>query len=82
MNGLHVCTDVMPLLRPLLLDKVESIQHLAALAIGRLANCSSDLAEAIVGSDILPHVIYSMQRQNVSLALVRCLRYSIPEVVL
>ncbi|KAF1333966.1 Sperm-associated antigen 6, partial [Globisporangium splendens] len=37
---------VMQLLRPLLLDNVPSIQQSAALALGRLANYSDDLAEA------------------------------------
>lgn len=36
---------VMQLLRPLLLDNVPSIQQTAALALGRLANYSEDLAE-------------------------------------
>lgn len=40
---------VMQLLRPLLLDNVPSIQQTAALALGRLANYSEDLAEAVVG---------------------------------
>ena len=39
---------VMSLLRPLLLDNVPSIQQSAALALGRLANYSDELAEAVV----------------------------------
>ena len=38
---------VMQLLRPLLLDNVPSIQQSSALALGRLANYSDDLAEAV-----------------------------------
>lgn len=43
----------MALLKPLLLDNVPSIQQSAALALGRLANYSEDLAEAVVSADIL-----------------------------
>ncbi|MFO0000673.1 MAG: hypothetical protein ACK559_06065, partial [bacterium] len=42
---------VMLLLRPLLLDSVSSIQQSAALAIGRLANHSEDLAESVIQND-------------------------------
>ena len=55
---------VMQLLRPLLLDNVPSIQQTAALALGRLANCSDDLAEAVVANDILPQLVYSLGEQN------------------
>jgi len=58
---------VMQLLRPLLLDNVPSIQQSAALALGRLANYSDDLAEAVVGNEILPQLVYSLAEQNVSL---------------
>lgn len=44
----------MSLLRPLLLDNVQSIQQSAALALGRLASYSEDLAEAVVSNEILP----------------------------
>lgn len=46
MTALH--SGVMSLLRPLLLDNVPSIQQSAALALGRLANYSDELAEAVV----------------------------------
>lgn len=52
------------LLRPLLLDNVPSIQQTAALALGRLANYSDDLAEAVVHNDILPQLVYSLGEQN------------------
>ncbi|WIA21450.1 hypothetical protein OEZ85_000659 [Tetradesmus obliquus] len=54
----------MALLRPLLLDHVPSIQQSAALAIGRLANYSDDLAEAVVQNEILPQLVYSLAEQN------------------
>ena len=44
---------VMPLLRPLLIDPVQSIQTSAALAIGRLANFSESIAESVVQNDII-----------------------------
>merc|ERR1711871_1188551 len=55
---------VMQLLRPLLLDNVPSIQQSAALALGRLANYSEDLAENVVGNEILPQLVYSLSEQN------------------
>ena len=58
---------VMALLRPLLLDNVPSIQQSAALALGRLANYSDELAEAVVSNEILPQLVYSLSEQNVSL---------------
>ena len=56
----------MALLRPLLLDNVPSIQQSAALALGRLANYSDELAEAVVSTEILPQLVYSLSEQNVS----------------
>jgi 3-methyladenine DNA glycosylase AlkD len=55
---------VMRLLRPLLLDIVPSIQQSAALALGRLANHSDDLAEDVVANEILPQLVYSLSEQN------------------
>lgn len=55
---------IMSLLRPLLLDVVPSIQQTAALALGRLADHSNDLAEAVVKADILPQLVDSLESQN------------------
>ena len=55
---------VMALLRPLLLDTVPTIQHTAALALGRLANVNDELATAVVKSDILPQLVFSLAEQN------------------
>lgn len=55
---------VMQLLRPLLLDNVPSIQHSAAIALGRLAGYNDELAEAVVSGDILPQLVYSLSEQN------------------
>jgi len=55
---------VMALLRPLLLDNVASIQQSAALALGRLANYSDELAESVVQHEILPQLVYSLSQQN------------------
>ena len=60
----------MALLRPLLLDNMPSIQQSAALALGRLANYSDELAEAVVSNEILPQLVYSLSEQNVSLVTV------------
>ena len=45
-------------------SQVPSIQQSAALALGRLANYSDDLAEAVVGNEILPQLVYSLSEQN------------------
>ena len=58
-------SGVMALLRPLLLDNVASIQQSAALALGRLASYSEDLAEAVVSNEILPQLVSSLSEQNV-----------------
>jgi len=55
---------VMALLRPLLLDTVASIQQSAALALGRLAAESPELAELVVMHDILPQLVHSLAQQN------------------
>lgn len=62
---------VLSLLRPLLLDSVPAIQQAAALALGRLANYNKELADAIVRSDILPQLVYSLGEQNVSRCLIK-----------
>lgn len=55
----------MDLLRPLLLDTVPSVQQSAALALGRLADYSDELAEAVVTGEILPQLVYALSEQNV-----------------
>lgn len=55
---------VMALLRPLLLDTVPTVQHTAALALGRLANVNDTLAKAVVSNDILPQLVFSLSEQN------------------
>lgn len=55
---------VLSLLRPLMLDVVPSVQQTAALALGRLADHSDDLALAVVQADILPPLITSLDSQN------------------
>lgn len=49
------------------MDAVPTIQQSAALALGRLASYSDDLAEAVVKGDILPQLVYSLAEQNVRL---------------
>jgi len=38
----------------------RSIQQSAAIALGRLANYSDHLAEAVVSNEILPQLVYSL----------------------
>lgn len=54
----------MQLLRPLLLDSVPSIQQSAALALGRLANHSEDLAQEVVSNQVLPQLVHSLANQS------------------
>lgn len=56
------------MLRPLILDVVPGIQQTAALALGRLADHSDDLAEAVVKEGILPQLVHSLASQNVSIS--------------
>ena len=58
--------NVMDLLRPLLLDNVPGIRQSAALALGKLAGYSEELAETIVQNAILPHLVVSLSEQNVN----------------
>ena len=62
---------VMKQLRPLLLDPTVSIQNNAALALGRIANHSERLAEAVVENHVLPQLVNSLATQNVPLLTVR-----------
>ncbi|XP_030612025.1 sperm-associated antigen 6-like [Archocentrus centrarchus] len=55
---------VVSMLRPLMLDVVPGIQHTAALALGRLADHSNDLAEVVVQEEILPQLVQSLSSQN------------------
>ncbi|XP_033336112.1 sperm-associated antigen 6 [Megalopta genalis] len=52
------------LLHPLLTDPVPSIQHMAAIALGKLANNDIRLAEAIIRKDILPQLLKNIAKQN------------------
>ena len=58
---------IMRQLRPLLNDETPSVQQTAALALGRLANYSVELAEEVVSTDILPALVQSFESDNVSL---------------
>ncbi len=52
---------------------MPSIQQTAALALGRLANYSEDLAEGVVGNEILPQLVFSLNDQNVNFMAVSLL---------
>ncbi|KAG9390840.1 hypothetical protein J8273_7099 [Carpediemonas membranifera] len=53
-----------PLCRGLLLDNVPSIQQSAALALGRIAEFSPEMAELVVSNDVLPQLVFSLSEQN------------------
>ncbi len=50
------------------MDVVPSIQQTAALALGRLADHSDDLAEAVAREDIMPRLVNSLSQHNVSIS--------------
>ena len=56
-------------LRALLIDPTVSVQNSAALALGRIANHSEKLAEAVVENQVLPQLVVSLGQQNVHQAL-------------
>ncbi|KAK2575669.1 hypothetical protein KPH14_012063 [Odynerus spinipes] len=55
---------VLNLLKPLLSDVVPSIQHMAAVALGKLANHNIKLAEDIIQEDIIPQLLHNIDKQN------------------
>eukprot|EP00823_Brevimastigomonas_motovehiculus_P004297 TRINITY_DN279_c0_g7_i1.p1 TRINITY_DN279_c0_g7~~TRINITY_DN279_c0_g7_i1.p1 ORF type:complete len:562 (-),score=148.26 TRINITY_DN279_c0_g7_i1:138-1778(-) len=55
---------VMNLLRPFLLDTVPANSQTAALALGRLANYSETLAEAVVANEVLPQLVFQLSEKN------------------
>ena len=65
MEHLHD-NNVMSLLHPLLMDAVPAVQQTAALALGKLASFSQQLAQTLVSSNILPQLISQVPVQNVS----------------
>lgn len=55
-----VGSHAVELLRPLLLDPVPSIQQTAALALGRLADASPEVAARVLDADVLPQLVYML----------------------
>ncbi|XP_018373855.1 PREDICTED: sperm-associated antigen 6-like isoform X1 [Trachymyrmex cornetzi] len=75
------------LLRPLLIDTIPSIQHLAAIALGKLANHNPRLAHAIVRKDVLSHLLQHIDKQNkfykkAALFILRAIAKHSPELAL
>ena len=58
-------------LRTLLLDPADPIKNSAALALGRIANHSEKIANAVVEEEVLPQLIVSLAKQNVTLCISR-----------
>ena len=52
------------LLYPLLADHVPSIQHMAAVALGKLANNNHRIAQTIIRKDMLPQLLKNIDKQN------------------
>lgn len=57
-------SGALSLLKPLLTDPVQIIQQSAALAIGKLANYSLEIAESIMQNEIISSISYSISSQN------------------
>ncbi|CAD1480126.1 unnamed protein product, partial [Heterotrigona itama] len=55
---------VLDLINPLLTDPIPSIQHTAAIALGKITNNSHRLAQAVIRMDILPQLLKNITKQN------------------
>ncbi|KYM94778.1 Sperm-associated antigen 6 [Cyphomyrmex costatus] len=69
------------------MDAVPSIQHLAAIALGKLANHNPRLAYAIVRKDVLSHLLQHIDKQNkfykkAALFILRAIAKHSPELAL
>ncbi|XP_011643538.1 sperm-associated antigen 6-like [Pogonomyrmex barbatus] len=78
---------VIDLLRPLLTDAVPPIQHMAAIALGKLANHNPKLAHAVIRKDILSHLLKNIDKQNkcykkAALFVLRAIAKHSPELAL
>ncbi|CAK9796670.1 Sperm-associated antigen 6 [Anthophora plagiata] len=62
--GCLEAAGALDLLCPLLTDPVPSIQHMAAVAIGKIANNNHRLAQAVIRMDILPQLLKNIDKQN------------------
>lgn len=56
---------VMEQLRPLLTDRIDTVKQTAALALGRLASASPEIAHELVIADILPELVEALKDANV-----------------
>ncbi|XP_012283580.1 sperm-associated antigen 6, partial [Orussus abietinus] len=52
------------LLKPLLSDVMPSVQHTAAVALGRLANHDSKMAQAVIRRNVIPKLLKGIEKQN------------------
>ncbi|SBS91476.1 armadillo repeat protein PF16, putative (PF16) [Plasmodium ovale curtisi] len=57
-------TDIIILLRPLILDKVPIVQQNATVILAKLASYSEEVALTILQNDVLPHLIYCLKHEN------------------
>ncbi|KAH7819167.1 putative sperm associated antigen 6 [Monocercomonoides exilis] len=71
-------SEVMLLLKPPITDPVPSVFLSASLALGRLANASEEMAEAVFQNDILPQLVTTLVQAVVESgaleSLVSCLQ--------
>lgn len=64
----HLLTGgALALLRPLLLDNIPPIQQAAANALAKIATVNEKVATDIIKLEILPHLTYKFNEQNVNI---------------
>ncbi|SCO67406.1 PF16 protein, putative [Plasmodium vivax] len=59
-----ISTDIIMLLRPLILDKVPIVQQNATQILGKMASHSEEVALTILQNDVLPHLVYCLKHEN------------------
>eukprot|EP00366_Plasmodium_knowlesi_P001815 XP_002259312.1 pf16 protein, putative [Plasmodium knowlesi strain H] len=57
-------TDIIILIRPLILDKVPMVQQNATQILAKMASHSEEVALTILENDVLPHLVYCLKHEN------------------
>ncbi|GAW81075.1 PF16 protein [Plasmodium gonderi] len=57
-------TDIIILIRPLILDKIPIVQQNATQILAKMATHSEEVALTILQNDVLPHLIYCLKHEN------------------
>ncbi|ANQ08274.1 Uncharacterized protein PCOAH_00026450 [Plasmodium coatneyi] len=59
-----ISTDIIILIRPLILDKVPIVQQNATQILAKMASHSEEVALTILQNDVLPHLVYCLKHEN------------------